>query len=78
MNEKILVVDDEDEEIYEVVYVPADNTALIEHALAQNEPDGKRIVIVEDASMIPTLNISGAAAFCTVSDTGEIHYYKQS
>lgn len=66
------------EEIYEVVYVPADNTALIEHALAQNEPDGKRIVIVEDASMIPALCISGAAAFCTVSDTGEIQYYKQS
>lgn len=65
------------EEIYEVVYVAADNTALIEHALAQNEPDGKRIIIVEDASMIPTLNISGATAFCTVSDTGEIQYYKQ-
>lgn len=66
------------EEIYEVIYVPSDNTALIEHALAQNKPDGKRIVITEDASIIPTLRIEEVTAYCTVSETGQVQYYKQS
>ena len=51
---------------------------LIEHALSQSgEEDGRRIFIVEDAEQIARLRVSGSAAFCTVTDTGEIQYFKQ-
>lgn len=65
-------------ETYEVVYVPADKEALMEQAILQTgEENGKRILILEDTSQIEHLHIADVAAYCTVSDTGEIQYYKQ-
>lgn len=67
-----------DGETYEVICVPPDKEALIKHALSQTgESDGRRILIVEDTGQIARLCISGTAAFCVVSDTGEIQYFKQ-
>lgn len=67
-----------DGETYEIICVPPDKEALIEHALSQSgEEDGRRIFIVEDAEQIARLRVSGSAAFCTVTDTGEIQYFKQ-
>ena len=67
-----------DGETYEIICVPPDKEALIEHALSQSgEEDGRRIFIVEDAEQIARLRVSGPAAFCTVTDTGEIQYFKQ-
>ena len=65
-------------ETYEVVYVPEDKEALIEQALLQSdEENGKRILIIEDTAQIKHLCIADVSAYCTVSDTGEIQYYKQ-
>ena len=67
-----------DGETYEIICVPPDKEALIEHALSQSgEEDGRRIFIVEDAEQIARLRVSGSAAFCMVTDTGEIQYFKQ-
>lgn len=65
-------------EVYEVIYVPADKEALMEQALLQaGEDNGKRILILEDTEQIERLHIADVAAYCIVSDTGEIQYYKQ-
>ena len=65
-------------EVYEVICVPPDKETLVEHALARSgEEGGRRILIVEGAEQIARLRVPGTAAFCTVSDTGEIQYFKQ-
>lgn len=67
-----------DGEIYEVICVPPNKEALVEHALSQaGESDGRRILIVEDTGQIARLCISSTAAFCKVTDAGEIQYFKQ-
>lgn len=65
-------------EAYEVAYIPMEKETLMEHALEQrNENAGKRLVIVEETAQISRLQIADVAAYCTVSDTGEVQYYKQ-
>lgn len=68
-----------DGELYEVLHVPADKEAVIEHAMAQQGSDAeKRIVIVEDASQIARLSIPYTTAYCTVDmQTGAVQYFKQ-
>lgn len=67
-----------DGETYEIICVPPDKEALVKHALSQaGESEGRRILVVEDTGQIARLCISNAAAFCVVSDTGEIQYFKQ-
>lgn len=66
------------EETYEVAYIPTDKEMLMERALMQSSAEyGKRILIIEDTEQISQLNVSDVAAYCTVSDAGEIQYYKQ-
>ena len=65
-------------ETYEILYISPEKEALVEHALAPSgEEDGKRLLIIEDMEQIARLHIPNTAAFCTVSDTGEIQYFKQ-
>ncbi len=68
-----------DGDLYEVVHVPVGKEYILEHAMAQQGSDAeKRIVIVENPSQIPPLNIPNAAAYCTVDmDTGQVEYYRQ-
>ncbi len=68
-----------DGQLYEVIHVPKGKEALMEHALAQQGSDAEaRIVIVEDAAQIPSLNIPAALVFCVVEmDTGEVEYYRR-
>lgn len=67
-----------EDETYEVVSVPIDKEALIEQALLQSgEENGKRILILEDTTQIERLHIADVAAYCIISDTGQIQYYKQ-
>ena len=67
-----------DGELYEVISVPPDKEALIEHALAQCNSDAeKRIVIVETAEQIGKLSIPDVTAYCTVDmQTGTVLYFK--
>jgi hypothetical protein len=68
-----------DGELYEVLHIPADKEAVMEHAMAQQGSDAeKRIVIVEDASQIARLSIPYTTAYCTVDmKTGAVQYFKQ-
>lgn len=67
-----------DGETYEIICIPPDKEAMVEHALSQSgEEDGRRILIIEDGKQIARLHIPSAAAFCMVADTGEIQYFKQ-
>lgn len=68
-----------DGELYEVLHVPADKEAVMEHAMVQQGSDAeKRIVIVEDASQIARLSIPHTTAYCIVDmQTGAVQYFKQ-
>lgn len=67
-----------DGEAYRIIYVPKDKEALVQHAAAQSdEEDTKCLVIVEEVSQIANLYIPNAIAYCTVTDTGEVQYYKK-
>ena len=66
-------------ELYEVIHVPLDKEAVMEHAMAQQGSDAeKRIVVVEDARQIAHLSIPHTTAYCTVDmKTGKVQYFKQ-
>ena len=64
-------------EVYSVSYIPTGKETLMEQALLQSgEEGGKRILIVEDTAQAKCLHLGDVAAYCTVSGTGEIQYYK--
>lgn len=67
-------------EVYEVVCVSEDKQALIEHALrqeGQTDTEGRRILIVESAKQIESINVPDAT-FCVVDmDAGEIQYFEK-
>lgn len=68
-----------DGETYEVICIPPDKEALVEHALSHTEEEngGKRILIVEGAAQIPRINIPNAV-FCTVDkEAGIVRYYRK-
>lgn len=66
-------------ELYEVLYIPVNKEAVMEHAMTQQGSDAeKRIVIVEEPSQIGRLSIPNATAYCTVDmQTGAVQYFKQ-
>ena len=65
-------------EAYEIICIPPDKEALVGHALSQSEEGiGRRILVIENTEQIARLHIPHVTAFCTVTDTGEIQYYKQ-
>lgn len=68
-----------DGELYEVIYVPIDKEALVEHALTQTNHDAeKRIVIVESTEQLGRLSIPDVTAYCTVDmQIGNVSYFKQ-
>lgn len=66
-------------ELYEIVYVPDGQEALIGHALcAKEEGAGRRIILVERPEQIGRINIPHTSGFCTVDDSGNINYYKKA
>ena len=68
-----------DGEVYEVICIPPDKETLVEHSLshAEEEGNGKRILIVEDMAQIPHIHLSDAV-FCTVGQaTGDVQYYRK-
>ena len=68
-----------DGELYEVLHIPEDKEAMMEHTMAQQGSDAeKRIVVVEDARQIAHLSIPHTTAYCTVDmKTGKVQYFKQ-
>lgn len=66
-------------ELYEVLHIPADKEAVVEHAMVQQGSDAeKRIVIVDEPRQIERLSIPNTTAYCTVDmQTGIVQYFKQ-
>lgn len=64
-------------ELYEVSYIPEDREAVFEQAFKNFEPNGKRIIVLENTGQISKINIPDVTAYCTVNDeSGEIKYHK--
>lgn len=64
-----------DGEGYDIVHIPTGEELLIAHAL-DNKSESRLLVLVEEERQIEKLQIQGVAAFCTVSASGKISYYK--
>lgn len=65
-------------ELYEIVWVADGQEVLVNHVLGQNSrTDCRRIVLVEEPGQIERLHIPGASGYCTVTEDGQIHYYKK-
>ena len=68
-----------DGELYEVMHIPSDREAMMEHAMARQGSDAeKRIVIVDDPVQVSRLYIPNTVAYCTVDmESGNVRYFKQ-
>lgn len=65
-------------ELYEIIWVAAGQEVLVNHVLGENARlDSRRIVLVEESEQIERLHIPGTSGYCTVSEGGQIHYYKK-
>ncbi|MFQ8953533.1 MAG: DUF5697 family protein [Oscillospiraceae bacterium] len=64
-------------ELYELSFIPENKEAMFEQAFKTQEPDGKRIIVLESTEQIPNIKIPDVAAYCTVNDsTGEVKYFR--
>ena len=65
------------DDLYEIIYVPYEQEALMNHALAENnETTAKRIVLVDAPDQIKHINTPNTTGFCSVSSDGTVQYYK--
>lgn len=64
-------------ELYELSFIPENKEAMFEQAFKTQEPDGKRIIVLESTEQIPNIKIPDVTAYCTVNDnTGEVQYFR--
>ena len=65
-------------ELYEVIAIPSGKETLITQALSTAKDTGDhRIVILDSTSQLPLLHIPKTIAYCTVTQDGAIHYFKE-
>lgn len=66
-------------ELYEVIHIPEDKEAMMEHTMSREGSDAeKRIVIVDDPEQIGRLYIPNTVAYCMVDmEKGAVCYYRQ-
>ena len=63
---------------YDVICVPEEKELLINHALSTCTKDApKRLVIINRLEQIPLIRFPGIAAFCTVTNDGQVQYYRK-
>lgn len=66
-------------ELYEIIHVPSGQEPMISVALSRTEKEpAKRILILDEIEQTDQLTIPGIAGFCTVSDSGEIQYFRRN
>lgn len=64
-------------DLYEVIHVPLEQEALLNHAVAEmGKDDARRIVLVDRPDQIGKLQIENTTGFCTVAPGGAVSYYK--
>lgn len=67
-----------DKQVYELVYAEKGKEILLSHVLADPGEDSPRfLVLVDDTSQIPKLNLPNVNGYCTVSPEGEVQYFKK-
>lgn len=66
-------------EVYEVLYVPLGQEAMIGHLWSQQieEDPPRRIVVVDSQEQIGSIDIPSASGFCTVNGDGQVSYFKK-
>lgn len=63
---------------YDVIYVPEEKEILINHALSVYPQDApRRIVIVSQPKQMSAIHFPSIAAFCTITEDGQVQYYKK-
>ena len=66
------------EDLYEIIPIPRGKETIVSRMLHLPQKDtGKRIVVVDDAAQIDTLDIPQAVGFCTVAADGSVNYYRK-
>ena len=66
------------EDLYEIIPIPRGKETIVSRMLHLPQKDtGKRIVVVDDAAQIDTLDIPQAVGFCTVAEDGSVNYYRK-
>lgn len=65
------------DDIYEIIYVPQEQEALINHVLSITPKDNaNRLVLLESEDQAPLVSIPNTIAFCIVKD-GVVSYYQK-
>lgn len=65
-------------ELYEIIHIPIGQEALITQALSQLKEQGsRRIVLVDSPEQIDRVKFPGISGFCTVTDAGQVNYFKR-
>ena len=66
------------EAVHEIVYVDTGKETLLSYLLNENRmKDSNVLVIVENKEQINMINAPNIKAYCTVSDDGDVLYYKK-
>lgn len=67
-----------DEHVYEIVYAELGKEALINHLLNEERmKDSAVLLIVESAEQIDQIEAQNIKAYCSVSESGEVQYYRK-
>ena len=67
-----------DGELYEIVHTPSGQEAMISVALSRTEKEPtKRLVVIDSIEQTALITAPETIGYCTVSETGEIQYFKK-
>lgn len=66
-------------EVYEVLYVPLSQEALVSHLWSKQEEESppRRIVVVDAPEQISSIDIPAVSGYCTVGKDGGVTYFKK-
>lgn len=64
-------------EAYDVLYIPPGQEMLLNHILANPQPEApRRLAIITDLEQISLLTIPNLSAYCQVHPDGTVNYYR--
>ena len=67
-----------DDSVYEIVYAEKEKEVMLTHSLrAEKMKDSAVLVIVQDLEQIDKIEAPNIRAYCTVSESGEVQYYRK-
>ena len=64
-------------ELYDIIYIPHEQEAMINHVLAgDKEANSRRIILVDCPEQIDAIEVPNAVGYCSVDSDGSVQYYK--